>query len=107
VYDNGKSAVRVMPGALPASVHKWTLPPAVPSGPPGALASRTALADPRHLDVRAVLPCSDPCVLHYRTWRTRRQTPDARRQTPDSGLCCPTTAPAAPHEVLKTARCSG
>ena len=57
VYDNGKSAVRVVDGAVPQSVHRWSLP--------SGLKSCTALADPRQMDLQTMLPCKDPCILHY------------------------------------------
>jgi len=58
-YDNGKSVCRVVRGAKPSNVHKWSLPT------PGSMPSRTALVDPRHLNLSEVRKCSDPCVLHY------------------------------------------
>jgi hypothetical protein len=58
-YDNGKSACRLRPGVRPASVHTWRL------GPEHASRSRTALIDPRSLDMSRCFPCEDPCVLHY------------------------------------------
>lgn len=80
-YDNGKAAVRVLPGrVVPHSVHRWrTLRPEElhenPEGDEGKgscclrgtrkLVSRSALADPRELNFDEVLHCRDPCVLHY------------------------------------------
>ena len=58
-YDNGKSVCRVVRGARPSNVHKWSLPT------PASMPSRTALVDPRHLNLSEVRKCSDPCVLHY------------------------------------------
>lgn len=64
VYDNGKSAVRVTrrgrggpcPSA-PTNVHDWFCPP--------KLHRRTALADPRALQLSNLRPCPDHAVLHY------------------------------------------
>lgn len=79
-YDNGKAAVRVLPGrVVPQSVHRWrTLRPEELHENPEAdegkgsclqgtrkLVSRSALADPRELNFDEVLHCRDPCVLHY------------------------------------------
>ena len=58
-YDNGKSAVRVVKGARPRSVHSWMLPD------PKNMPSKTALVDPRALDLSRIRRCSDPCILHY------------------------------------------
>ena len=105
VYDNGKSAVRVLPGVYAKSVHLWGLPDVADDqrghtrgaavtnsagegsevgAETGAAAaseaadlhgnardgkprSRTALADPRSLNVAALRPCTRPCVLHFVT----------------------------------------
>lgn len=76
-YDNGKAAVRVLPGrVVPQSVHRWrTLRPEEKlrlegTGGEGAseapeLVNRSAMADPRELNFDQVLECGDPCVLHY------------------------------------------
>ena len=58
-YDNGKSAVRVVQGARPRSVHSWILPD------PKKMPSKTALVDPRALDLNRMRRCSDPCILHF------------------------------------------
>ncbi len=58
-YDNGKSAVRVVAGAKPRNVHQWVLPD------PAAMPSRTALVDPRTLELSRVRKCRDPCILHF------------------------------------------
>jgi hypothetical protein len=58
-YDNGKSAVRVVKGARPLSVHSWILPD------PKEMPSKTALVDPRALDLSRVRRCNDPCILHF------------------------------------------
>lgn len=58
-YDNGKSAVRLVDGVAPASVHSWNLPGS-------SLRRRTALADPRSFkadDFESGL--DEPCILHY------------------------------------------
>ena len=118
-YDNGKSAVRVLPGVRPRSVHTWVLPAGGiddeggegedigraeectgdrgggegkgeedggggggssrggGSGSEGGrgggrpLCSKTALADPRSLDLAKVLRCDDPCILHFVTCGVR------------------------------------
>ena len=73
VYDCGKSAVRVSPGVRAASVHAWALPPATGPAAAGAAGAalpraRTALADPRRLDLTALRTAHEwPCVLHYVT----------------------------------------
>lgn len=54
-YDNGKSAVRLVPGIAPTSVHAWSVP---------GLRRRTALADPRG-DLTELAHIEEPCVLHY------------------------------------------
>lgn len=73
-YDNGKSACRVVPGVSAESVHKWRIPlnystalktSTDGSGGFGKPVSRTALADPRSLNVSALRPCAFPCVLHF------------------------------------------
>ncbi|CAM9294104.1 unnamed protein product [Choristocarpus tenellus] len=109
-YDNGKSAVRVLPGqVLPESVHRWcglkhqrsksnrvdrgntsaaeraasnsadieskemntgqgrnVAEDEVDNrGKSSSFISRTALVDPRELNLQKVLNCPDPCVLHY------------------------------------------
>ncbi|KAG5179077.1 hypothetical protein JKP88DRAFT_264407 [Tribonema minus] len=68
-YDCGKSVVRVGCGALPRNVHAWRLPPPLPSDSSSGSAprSRTALADPRNMDMGAYLPLPEhcPCILHY------------------------------------------
>ena len=62
-YDNGKSAVRLVDGVAPTSVHAWALPAGC------GLRRRTALADARHLRVGDVAEdaATMPCVLHYVT----------------------------------------
>ncbi|KAJ8602508.1 hypothetical protein CTAYLR_001269 [Chrysophaeum taylorii] len=58
-YDNGKSAVRLVEGVAPTSVHAWSLGAA-------RLRRRTALCDARALAVEDVDAALDePCVLHY------------------------------------------
>lgn len=49
-YDNGKSAVRVLPGLVPASVHSWRLPPS------SQLHSCSSMPDPRNLSLSHVYP---------------------------------------------------
>ena len=99
VYDNGKSATRVLPEVRAKSVHSWILPPPLEEqhqrrfgrqrpGPADAagrtagygsmkaggdnvaravIRRRTALADPRGLDVGALRRCEVPCILHFVT----------------------------------------
>ena len=87
VYDNGKSACRVAPGLSAESVHKWRIPPKYKAtassgggggGGAGKPLSRTALADPRSLNVSALRPCAFPCILHFVTcgleWLTDKYT---------------------------------
>lgn len=59
MYDNGKSACRVLPGATPLSQHLWRLPAE------GGYRSCTALADVRRLDVENYRGCTDTCILHF------------------------------------------
>lgn len=60
-YDNGKSAVRLVRGAKPRSVHAWSVPDAA------NLRRRTALADARCLDAENVArePEAMPSILHF------------------------------------------
>jgi hypothetical protein len=62
-YDNGKSACRVVEGARPASVHSWILPSSTTTKI--TMQSKTALVDPRNLNLQKIRKCSDPCILHY------------------------------------------
>ena len=63
VYDNGKSAVKVNVSAVPKDVHKWHS-----STSSGSFNRKTAIADPRNLDVNELLVLNDgPCILHYVT----------------------------------------
>lgn len=66
IYDNGKSAVRLGVGAVPRDVHRWQLPSSS-CDENYDRRERTAIADPRSLQVSNVLPMSTPCVLHYVT----------------------------------------
>eukprot|EP00753_Platysulcus_tardus_P006617 PLAT14358.1.p1 GENE.PLAT14358.1~~PLAT14358.1.p1 ORF type:complete len:482 (+),score=167.72 PLAT14358.1:39-1448(+) len=58
-YDCGKSAVRLLPGVLPASVHSWRLPADC------ALRSLSCMPDARKLDLSTVLPRAPATVLHF------------------------------------------
>jgi hypothetical protein len=69
LYDCGKSAARTDVGAMPSSVHHFTVPGAGAGAGAGGdrLRARTSLIDPRHLSLDSVLRLQDayPCVLHY------------------------------------------
>eukprot|EP00928_Gymnodinium_smaydae_P043120 TRINITY_DN28962_c0_g3_i1.p1 TRINITY_DN28962_c0_g3~~TRINITY_DN28962_c0_g3_i1.p1 ORF type:complete len:570 (+),score=90.12 TRINITY_DN28962_c0_g3_i1:40-1749(+) len=56
-YDNGKSACRTIPGAVPKSQHLWRLPE--------GRRSCTALADARNMKIDGYRSCRDPCILHF------------------------------------------
>jgi len=58
-YDIGKSVVRVIDGVVPDSVHRFRLPKDC------ELASCTAIADVRSLDITKIYNCVDTFILHY------------------------------------------
>ena len=59
----GKSATRVLPGALPMSVHTWYPPDA--SQLPKCWASFKDNTDAVAESMRVVSPMGGPCILHY------------------------------------------
>jgi hypothetical protein len=74
VYDNGKSAVRLgLAGARPKDVHRWLLPDlpeqsvGVETDSGSDIRYRTALMDPRTLQVKRLLRVDQPCILHFVT----------------------------------------
>jgi len=80
-YDNGKSAVRVLKGVVPVSVHEWKLPSDSGDLVNGRihcevhgdlnrwtqlpLRSCTAISDPRNLDLTRLFKCENAIILHY------------------------------------------